>query len=180
MSAPSARPGTRPCRLADLPAVLAITNAVILGHHANFHTEPRQLAELEAEWQADHGAYPWLVALGPGGEVLGFAKAGAYKPRRAYLWTAEVTVYLGAASRGQGLGTRLYAELLAELAARGFHLALAGIALPNEASEALHRRLGFHLAGVLPEVGHKHGRWHDVAQYALRLGEAHDSPGPPG
>jgi len=171
-------PLVRPCTHADLPAVLAIVNAEILGHHANFHTEPRPLTELEAQWLADHAAYPWLV-VELKGQVVGFAKAASYKPRRAYLWTAEVTVYLAEAARGVGLGTRLYGELLAALTTRGFHLALAGISLPNDASEALHRRLGFQLAGVLPEVGHKHGRWHGVAQYVLHLGGAAADPRAP-
>ncbi len=153
---------------ADLGVVLAIVNEEIESGHANFHTEPRSAAELEREWRRGRELHPWLV-LEQDGRVVGFAKGSAYKPRAAYDATVEVAVYLEPAARGRGLGRLLHAALLERLREAGFHLALAGIALPNAASIALHEGLGFTLAGVLPEVGWRGGAWRDVGLYVLRL-----------
>jgi phosphinothricin acetyltransferase len=85
-----------------------------------------------------------------------------------------VSVYLDPSSRGQGLGRLLYVELLGRLRADGVHQVLAVIALPNDASEALHRAFGFEPVGTLREVGHKFGRFVDTAWWQ-RLAP-HDVP----
>ena len=100
---------------------------------------------------------------------LGYAYSSSYRPRPAYDRTREVSVYLDPRGRGRGLGRVLYDELLDRLRADGVHLALAVIAQPNEASEALHRACGFERLGLLPEVGFKLGRWVDTALWGLRL-----------
>ena len=73
-----------------------------------------------------------------------------------------MSVYLAPDARGHGLGRTLYATLFARLTDRGFVTALAGVALPNEASLGLHRALGFETVGTYRAIGFKHGRWHDV------------------
>jgi L-amino acid N-acyltransferase YncA len=108
--------------------------------------------------------------------VLGFARANSFRSKKAYRWTAEVSVYLAETYRGRGFGKQLYRTLLSELRERGFHLAVAGITLPNPGSEALHKGLGFELVGVFQEVGWKLGAWHGVAQWQLRLGEGPGDP----
>jgi len=158
----------RQARPEDLPAILAIESEVIERSHANFHTEPRSLEALEAEWARDHARYPWLV-LEQDGRVVGYARGSGYKPRAAYAGTAEVTVYLEPDARGRGWSRVLHGALIERLREAGFHLALAGIALPNDASVALHEGLGFERAGLLPEVGWRSGAWRDVALYTLRL-----------
>src|SRR3954471_17912006 len=95
--------------------------------------------------------------------------------RAAYRWAAAVSVYLDPGRRGAGGGRALYEALFDRLAARGHRTALAGIALPNEASGGLHRALGCELAGTYRRVGWKLGRWHDVAWYQRPLG----GDGPP-
>ncbi|RMH19905.1 MAG: N-acetyltransferase family protein [Gemmatimonadetes bacterium] len=107
---------------------------------------------------------PWLVAEREG-QVLGFAHASAWKGRCAYRFSAEVTVYIDPAHVGSGLGRRLYGPLLDELAALGVHTALAGIALPNDASVALHEHFGFEQVAHFREVGFKLGRWVDVGYW---------------
>lgn len=96
--------------------------------------------------------------------------SSAYRPRPAYRPTREVSVYLAEAARGRGLGRALYDELLARLAADGVHTALALVATPNPASEALHRACGFRHIGTMTEVGYKFGRWIDTAWYEKRVG----------
>ena len=89
----------------------------------------------------------------------------ADRPAPAYLHSVETTIYCDPAATGRGLGTALYRELLELLATADVHRAYAGIALPNEASERLHRRFGFRELGTYTEVGHKLGRWVDVRWY---------------
>ena len=91
----------------------------------------------------------------------------AYRPRPAYARTRETSVYLAADARGRGLGRLLYDALLARLRDDGVHTAVALVALPNDASLALHRACGFAQVGVLREVGRKFGRWVDTAWLQL-------------
>jgi L-amino acid N-acyltransferase YncA len=154
---------------ADLPRVAAIYDEQVETAISTFDLEPRPMsywvARLTSTEPGDH-----LLVAGPGdGEVAGYAYSSSYRPRPGYARTREVSVYLSAEARGQGLGRLLYDELLARLRADGVHQVLAVIALPNDASEALHRACGFERVGLLPEVGWKFGRWIDTGLWALRL-----------
>ena len=100
---------------------------------------------------------------------MGYAYSSSYRPRPAYARTREVSVYLAGEAREQGLGRALYEELLRRLRTDGIHQVLAVIALPNDASEALHRACGFSRVGVLPEVGWKFNRWIDTALWSITL-----------
>jgi L-amino acid N-acyltransferase YncA len=110
-----------------------------------------------------------LVAVDPSGAVAGFAYSGWFRPRPAYGATRETSIYLHADARGQGLGGRLYAELLGRLRADGMHLAVAVVAQPNPGSDALHRSLGYQVVGTFDEVGHKFGHYVSTRWYQLRL-----------
>ena len=112
-----------------------------------------------------------LLVVANDDEVRGYAESTAFRPRPAYDHTREVSVYLGLDARQQGFGRKLYDDLLARLRADGIHVALAVIALPNPASEALHRSCGFTEVGVLREAGWKFGTWVDTGWWQLRLGE---------
>jgi phosphinothricin acetyltransferase len=111
---------------------------------------------------------PWYVAE-EGGKVVGFTFASKWKGRCAYRFSVESTVYLHPDHAGRGIGRRLYETLMAELRGRSLHGVLAGIALPNDASVALHERLGFIKVAYLKEVGWKFGRWVDVGYWQLLL-----------
>jgi L-amino acid N-acyltransferase YncA len=113
-----------------------------------------------------------LVVVADGGEVRGYAEASVFRDRAAYVHTREVSVYLGLDARHQGFGRGLYDELIGLLRIDGIHVALAVIALPNPASEALHRACGFTRVGVIEEVGWKLGAWVDTAWWQLRLGDS--------
>jgi phosphinothricin acetyltransferase len=99
-----------------------------------------------------------------------------HRSRPAYRFSVEVSVYLDEAGRGRGLGRRLMTTLIDELASRRFNVALAGTTLPNPASIALFKSLGFEEIGVFREVGFKFGVWHDVSWWQKRLnGEKHSN-----
>jgi L-amino acid N-acyltransferase YncA len=110
-----------------------------------------------------------LVVAADDGEVLGYAYSSSYRPRPAYAHTRETSVYLAATARGRGLGRMLYDDLLGRLAADAVHTAVALVALPNDASLALHRACGFEEVGVLRRVGRKFDRWIDTAWLQLML-----------
>jgi L-amino acid N-acyltransferase YncA len=120
---------------------------------------PAEMAERIARAQKTHA---WVV-LEDDGQVVGYAYGGPYKERAAYRWSCEVSVYLERGRRRTGDGRALYAALLARLGDRGFRTAVAGMTLPNAASEGLHRALGFEPIGTCRRIGWKHDAWHDVA-----------------
>ena len=124
--------------------------------------------------QRDH---EWLVAERDG-RVVGYAYGGRFAARPAYRWACEVSVYLEMGVRRSGAGRGLYEALFDALATRGYRTALAGMTLPNPASEGLHRALGFESVGVYRDIGWKQDAWHDVAWRQRRLGPADDPPAP--
>lgn len=159
----------REAREGDLRAI-----ARIHGHYAEHTAATFDSGELALEawsqkWRAagevDH---PWLVGEAEDA-VFGYAITGPFRPKEAYFATVETSVYLDPPSVGRGLGRPLYEALLAEAARRDFHLAVAGITLPNRASVDLHEALGFEPVGVFHEVGHKHGGWRDVGFWTRKL-----------
>lgn len=152
----------RPAREEDLAAVAAIYNVEVETGVGTFDTEPKAPEHFAHRLRPDAPGDVFLVAE-DASTVVGFAYSGPFRPRPAYAGTRETSVYLAGAARGQGWGRALYGELLARLDAAGVHTAMAVIALPNDASEALHAALGFERVGVLREVGQKLGRWVDTA-----------------
>lgn len=150
----------RPAREGDLAAMTDLTNHFIRETPIHFADEEETQESLKTAWEA-RGPYPWLV-VESGGAFAGYAKAGVWRSRAAYAWTAETAIYVCQAARRQGIGRALYAALLETLRESGFHSAVAGITLPNEASVKLHEGLGFVSAGVVREAGFKFERWWDV------------------
>jgi L-amino acid N-acyltransferase YncA len=136
---------------------------------------PEEMAERIAKAQKGHA---WVVAEDDG-RVVGYAYAGQYKERAAYRWACEVSVYLEPGRRRGGTGRALYEALFERLVARGFRTAVAGMTLPNAASEAIHRALGFEPIGVYRGIGWKHDRWHDVAWTQKSLAEGDGRPAEP-
>lgn len=152
----------------DAAAVAAIYNPYVAGTCITFETEPVAAAEMATRISETLDAgLPWLVA--EDGAILGYAHASRWKGRCAYRYSVETTVYLDQAHTGRGLGRALYTGLLEKLRAAGLHTAIGGIALPNEASVALHERLGFENVARFREVGFKQDRWIDVGYWQLLL-----------
>lgn len=134
--------------------------------------------EMAARIAKTAALWPWLIAE-RAGSVAGYAYANEHSARAGYRWSANVSVYVGAQDRGTGVGTMLYRALFAVLEYQGYHRAHAGISLPNDASTALHRSVGFELVGVYPEVGFKFGAWHDVAWWWRALQPSRPNAGAP-
>ncbi|WP_116247354.1 GNAT family N-acetyltransferase [Nocardiopsis sp. FIRDI 009] len=126
---------------------------------------PQEMAQRISAAQHHHA---WLV-LEEDDRVLGYAYAGPFRARAAYAHSCEVSVYLDRDHRGSGRGRALYRSLLPALAARGMRTAVACMTLPNDASLALHRAVGFTTVGTMHSVGYKHGTWHDVAWAEIDL-----------
>jgi phosphinothricin acetyltransferase len=158
----------RPTTDADLEAVAAIYAAEVVAGFATFDTEDPSRRRWEDKLGSSHPGDHFLVAE-VDGAVVGFAYSGPYRERGAYTHTRETTIYLSPAAAGNGLGRRLYDDLLTRLRRADVHTVLAAIALPNEASEGLHRACGFERLGVMRQVGRKHERWIDVAWWQVLL-----------
>jgi L-amino acid N-acyltransferase YncA len=155
---------------ADLSQVKAIYDLEVLHGIATFDLEPPPLAYWRARLEDTAvGTDPLVGVRTRVGQVAGYAYASAYRPRPAYGFTRETSVYLEESARGQGLGRGLYDELLGRLTDAGLHTAVALVALPNPASVALHRATGFTEVGVLREVGRKQDRWVDTAWFQRLL-----------
>lgn len=143
----------------------AIYDEQVLTSVATFDTEPRGAAYL-GEKLATAGGSDLLLAARVGNDVVGYAFSGPFRPRPAYAGTKEVSVYVAPAVSRRGVGRSLYAELLGRLdRLPEVHTQVAVVALPNDASEGLHRAMGFQLVGVLREAGYKLGRYVDTAWY---------------
>jgi len=145
----------------DLPAIVGILNYTGANSIAHFDTRPVSVAE-RREWSrqfAAAGPYRLLVAR-RGDQVLGYACSQRYRDHEAFRETVEVSIALDVSSRGQGVGTALYRALFDSLALEpSVHVALAGIALPNDASVALHRKFGFTEVGTFLEYAIKNGQY---------------------
>jgi phosphinothricin acetyltransferase len=174
-------PATHSIRLAaaaDAAAVAAIYAPYVRDTVISFETEPPDAAEMGRRIAAVGERYPWLVAADAAG-LLGYVYAGEHRARAAYRWDADVAVYLDPRAQRRGIGGALYRQLFALLRAQGYVNAYAGIALPNVASVGLHEAMGFAPVGVYRGVGYKHGAWHDVGWWGLRLQPAPAQPAEP-
>jgi L-amino acid N-acyltransferase YncA len=162
----------RPAVVADLPAITEIYEHAVRFGTATFELIPPDLAEMTRRFEAlvDHG-FPYFVAARDG-SVIGYAYAGAYRPRPAYRFTVENSVYLQPAIHRRGIGRRLLQRLIAECEARGFRQMIAVIGdSANAASIGVHSKCGFQMIGTHPNVGFKFGRWLDTVMMQLTLGE---------
>jgi len=162
---------------ADADALLEIYGPYVRDTAISFELEPPTVDELRRRVDAVLPIAPWLVCERDGA-IAGYAYAGRFAVRAAYQWTAEVTVYVHSAHHRAGVGRALYTVLLDALRLQGFRAAIGIIALPNPASVGLHERLGFQCVGVLPAIGFKHGRWHDIGYWQLELRERGEPPAP--
>jgi phosphinothricin acetyltransferase len=151
----------RPAAVDDLGAIAAVYDHQVLTTVATFDLDP-QGPDLWAPRVGRSEAGDHLLVAEEAGDVVGYAYSSAFRPRPAYLHTRETSVYLADDARGRGVGRALYDDLLARLVVDGVHTAMATVAQPNPASDALHRACGFREVGVLREVGRKFDRWVDV------------------
>lgn len=159
----------------DAAAIAALYNPYVIGTSITFETQPvdaSTMAGRVADVQA--AGLPWLV-MNDADALLGYAYATPWRARAAYRHSVETTVYIREGLVGQGHGRTLYSRLMDELARAPVHAVIAGIALPNKASIALHECMGFHKVAHFEQVGCKFNRWVDVG-YWQRLMPGRESP----
>jgi L-amino acid N-acyltransferase YncA len=163
---------------ADAAACAEIYRPYVLDTVITFETEPPTVEEMAVRIAAARVKHEWLV-LEIDGDVAGYAYAHQFNSRAAYQWSVETSVYMAQDRLRVGGGRMLYAELLDRLAGCGYRRAFAGVAQPNDASNALHEAFGFQPVGRYRRVGFKLGAWHDVQWWQLDLVAPDDEVDPP-
>lgn len=161
----------RVAREADLEAITAIYAEAVTNGTASYELEPPSLDEMRARFgKLVADSYPYIVAT-EDDVVLGYAYAGPFRPRLAYRFMVEDSIYLAPAARGRGVGMMLLTRLIEECTRLGFRqvAAVIGDGERNAASVALHAKAGFRHAGRLEGSGFKHGRWLDTVFMQLTL-----------
>lgn len=163
---------------ADIPAIAAIYGHWVTHGLASFELEPPDAAEMLARRAAILAAgFPYIVAVGEGGRVLGYAYVSAWRTRPAYRFGCENSVYVAPDAGRGGIGRALLGALIERCTANGLRLMIAVIGdSANAASIGLHQAMGFRPAGVLPATGWKHGRWVDTVLMTRPLGEGATTP----
>ncbi len=166
------KPVIRPATEADLPSVTEIYAHAVRYGTATFEIDPPDLAEMTRRFRAlMDGGFPYFVAE-VDGHVIGYAYAGPYRPRPAYRFTVENSVYLQPAIHRRGIGLQLMQRLIAESVQRGFRQMIAVIGdSANAGSVGVHTKCGFQMIGTHPNVGLKFGRWLDTVMMQLPLGD---------
>lgn len=164
----------RPAREGDTDSITAIYRPAVLNGTASFELEPPDSSEMLRRMRAvTDGGYPYLVAEVEG-QVVGYAYAGAYRPRPAYRNSVENSIYVAPEAQRLGVGRALLAALIDRATEMGFRQMIAVIGDSGQsASIGLHRSFGFTFSGTVHSVGYKHGRWLDtvIMQRALGPGD---------
>lgn len=171
----------RPAEPADLPAITAIYAHAVENGTASYELAAPSLEEMRSRREAlISRSYPYLVAA-EGARVLGYAYAGPFRPRRAYRFVVEDSIYVAPEAQGRGIGRMLLQALIEECRRLGFRqiAAVIGDGSPQSASVRLHAALGFRHAGVLKGSGYKHGRWLDTVFMQLELNGGDATPPDP-
>jgi L-amino acid N-acyltransferase YncA len=154
---------------ADAPGICTIYNYYVESTIITFEEQPVLIHEMEARIQEiTNVSLPWLVCV-EDGAIIGYAYASKWKGRCAYRFSVEGTVYLKQGFFGRGIGSALYSQVIARLREQSMHCIVGGIALPNQASIALHEKLGFKKVAHFTEVGWKFNQWIDVGYWELIL-----------
>jgi len=152
----------------DAGQIQAIYAPIVRQTAISFETESPTVEEVQRRVTDTLARLPWLVCEQQG-KIFGYAYASPHRARAAYRWSVDVSVYVHAQARRQGIGHGLYKSLFKILTLQGFYNAYAGIALPNPGSVGLHEAFGFKPIGVYRGVGYKLGAWHDVGWWHLPL-----------
>jgi L-amino acid N-acyltransferase YncA len=164
----------------DAAAIAAIYRRYVENSRISFEEAAPDAAEMALRMQGERpGYHPWYVAEDDG-RLLGYAASTPFRTRPAYRWVVETGIYLAEDAQGRGVGRALLTTLLTTLKRQGYVAAIGAIALPNEASVALHEKLGFTYAGTYRGVGFKLGKWLDVGLWEKELAPRDAGPREPG
>jgi L-amino acid N-acyltransferase YncA len=161
----------RPATTADLDSITEIYADAVTNGTSSYELEPPTRAEMAKRFETlCAGDFPYIVAESAG-RILGYAYAGPFRPRPAYRFVVENSIYIAPDAKGRGLGKLLLERLIAEAEKLGFRqmIAVIGDGHASSASVKLHERLGFRHSGRLEGSGYKHGRWLDTAFMQLSM-----------
>ncbi|SHI58657.1 GNAT family N-acetyltransferase [Algibacter luteus] len=158
----------RSVHIDDASALLDIYNYYVLNTTVNFDIDPLSLETFTDKINHIVFEYPYIV-YEENNEILGFAYGSRFRPRPAYNYTAESTVYVKHTAHGKQIGSKLYAELIRLLKETDLHTVLGVLTVPNEASINLHEKFGFEQVAHLKEVGLKFGEWQNIGIWQLKL-----------
>lgn len=157
----------RPAVQADLTAVTALYAHEVLTGVATFEETPPTLVEMTTRFEAVRcHDLPWLIAE-IDGDFAGYAYATPFRPRAAYRWSVEESIYVASDFQGRGVGRALLAAVIQACRARGMRHLIAAVS--GDGSAAFHAAQGFRHAGTYRQVGYKFGRWLDVDLMQLDL-----------
>ncbi len=150
----------RPGKFSDLPLLTEIYNYYIVNTNIAFDTEEMTVDDYKPWFDkySDSGPYRLFVAE-LDGDVVGSAGSRQYRDHPAFVETVEFGIYLNSKAQGKGIGKKLYSALFEALKGEKIHLVVAGVALPNPASVALHKSMGFSEVGVFDQYAQKHGQY---------------------
>lgn len=163
----------------DAAAIAAIYRPYVEGSRISFEDQAPDAPEMARRLRGEvPGRHPWFVAE-EDGRLLGYAASSPFRTRRAYRWTVETGIYLADRAQGRGIGRALLSTLIAMLERQGYVAAIGAIALPNDASIALHEKLGFFHTGTYRKVGFKLGEWLDVGLWQKELAPRGPTPEEP-
>lgn len=150
----------RPAVSSDLPLLTEIYNHYIVNTHIAFDTQPMTSQDYKPWFDKYSTSGPYRLFVAElDGEVIGSAGSRQYRDHPAFVETVEFGIYLAEKARGHGIGKKLYSALFEALKGEKVHLVVAGVALPNPASVALHKAMGFSEVGVFDEYAQKHGKY---------------------
>lgn len=154
------------CDTRHLPSIMAIFNDAIIHSTALWEYNPRTLETITAWYEAKtRGNFPVIGIENNEGEFMGFASYGVFRNWPGYKYSVEHSVYVDARFHGKGIGTLLMQELIRLAQSQNYHTMIGAIDASNEASMALHRRLGFEYCGTIRQAGFKFGHWLDMVLY---------------
>lgn len=165
-------PEFRHAHISDMSRLTRIYNQSVVGSHVSFDMHPWSVKQ-RLEWfstkRTDGVHQAWVATME--GNVAGAAWSGPWRAKKAYEHSVETTVVLDEAWTGRGIGAGLLLALLGAITKEGAHRAYAIVALPNEASIAMHHGIGYRTVGTLDEVGYKMGRWWATELLEKSLGD---------
>ena len=153
---------------ADAPQICGIYSPIVRDTAISFEQAVPDAKAIAARISETLQQYPWLVCE-INRQIAGYAYAGSFRPRSAYQWTTETTVYVHPNYQRRGIARALYTSLIAVLRRQGYCNAIGVIALPNDGSVGAHEAVGFRKVGVLENMGYKLKGWRDTGWWQLEL-----------